>query len=188
MNVFAVNSSPRANGESKTELMLNHLTAGMREAGATVEVVNLREKRIKRCHGCFAAMGNLLWKTCIAEGVTPKVFRQKKMIPRPDTLAAFMRIFPFGLNRDAAGERTVTLQFVFSGEVNDDCYFSIRKEGVESQRGDADQPNITIETPFGVWMDILTGKADGQKLFMAQQYTVTGDVALMLQLLKRGDD
>ena len=54
MKVLALNSSPRSQGQSKTELMLSHLAEGMKEAGADVEVVNLREKKIKPCNGCFA--------------------------------------------------------------------------------------------------------------------------------------
>jgi len=53
MKVLALNSSPRTGRDSKTELMLNALVEGMREAGAEVEVVNLREKTIKNCIGCF---------------------------------------------------------------------------------------------------------------------------------------
>ena len=33
MKILALNSSPRGDGQSKTELMLNALVAGMREAG-----------------------------------------------------------------------------------------------------------------------------------------------------------
>jgi multimeric flavodoxin WrbA len=53
MNVIAVNSSPRGGGRSKTELMLNHLVEGMRAAGAEVDTVNLREKKIKNCTRLF---------------------------------------------------------------------------------------------------------------------------------------
>ena len=45
MKILAINSSPRAGNQSKTELLLNHLIEGMQEAGADVEVVNLREKK-----------------------------------------------------------------------------------------------------------------------------------------------
>ena len=34
-------------------------------------------------------------------------------------------------------------------------------------------------------MDIMTGKADGQQMFMEQKYKVEGDLALMLQLLQK---
>ena len=53
MKVLALNSSLRQDGESRTELMLNHLVKGMREAGAEVEVLNLRDKTIHYCMGCF---------------------------------------------------------------------------------------------------------------------------------------
>ncbi len=53
MRVLALNSSPRTGGQSKTELMLTHLVKGMREAGAEVEVIDLRRKKINFCKGCY---------------------------------------------------------------------------------------------------------------------------------------
>jgi hypothetical protein len=53
MKVLALNSSARVKGQSKTELLLSHLVAGMRTAGAEVEVVELRKKKINYCRGCF---------------------------------------------------------------------------------------------------------------------------------------
>jgi multimeric flavodoxin WrbA len=354
MKIIAINSSPRSGGQSKTELMLNHLVEGMRDAGAEVDIVNLREKKIKNCLGCFtcwtktpgrciqkddmtteiypkwlaadlavyatplyyhtmnsamsnfkertlpaaqpffeqgtdgnvfhplrnkvpaavwlsvcgfpeasefnalsdylnhtrhkdvpivaeiyrtaaetmmnpfykekahdildattqagrelvqtkkiapatlatitqplvesqffAQMGNLYWKTCIAEGVTPKQFGEQNMVPRPDSLETFMLLFPAGLNTEAADDRRVILQFIFSGEVNATCYFEIDSDGVEARNGASESPDLTIETPFEVWMDIMTRKADGQQMFLDQKYRVKGDLALMIALFKR---
>ena len=53
MKVLALNSSPRGEGQSKTGLMLNPLVLGMRDAGAEVEVVDLRKKTIRNCSGLF---------------------------------------------------------------------------------------------------------------------------------------
>lgn len=53
MKVLALNSSPRTDGQSKTELLLSHLVKGMQEAGAEVEIVNLRQKKINYCIGCY---------------------------------------------------------------------------------------------------------------------------------------
>ncbi len=53
MKVMAVNSSPRIGGGSKTEMMLSPLLQGMRRAGAEVEVVELRKKKVNFCAGCF---------------------------------------------------------------------------------------------------------------------------------------
>jgi multimeric flavodoxin WrbA len=354
MKVIAINSSPRGGGQSKTELMLNRLVEGMRDAGATVESVNLREKKIKSCIGCFtcwtktpgqcihkddmtmevypkwlaadlavyatplyshtmnsamsnfkertlpalqpffekdndgntfhplrhkvpaavwlsvcgfpeasefdvlsdylnrtrhkdasivaeiyrpaaenmttpfyeerakeileattragrelvqtlavapetmrritqpfmdsttfAEMGNLYWRNCIAEGVTPKKFQEENMVPRPDSIETFMLIFPAGLNSDAAGSRKVLLQFNFSGQVDGACHFAIEKGSIDAHKGVCENANLTIETPFEVWMDIMTQKADGQQMFLDQKYQVKGDLALMIALFKR---
>lgn len=53
MKVLALNSSPRGEGQSQTEFLLNYLVQGMQEAGAAVEVIALRKKKINYCTGCF---------------------------------------------------------------------------------------------------------------------------------------
>ena len=53
---ISLNSSLRGDGQSRTELLLTHLVKGMREAGAEVETVNLREKKIQYCLGCFTCL------------------------------------------------------------------------------------------------------------------------------------
>jgi hypothetical protein len=132
----------------------------------------------------FAQIGNLYWKTCIAESVTPKEFEEKNMVPRSDSIESFMLLFPFGLNSEAVGERKTILQFNFSGEVTESCYFVIEQGNVDPEKGNEESPDITIETPFELWMDIVTGKADGQQMFMEQKYTVNGDLSLMIQLFQ----
>ena len=54
----------------------------------------------------FADLGNIYWKTCIAEGVTPKEFKEKELVPRPDSIESFMLLCPFGLHSEAAQRRT----------------------------------------------------------------------------------
>jgi len=53
MKILAINSSPRITGQSKTELLLSHLVEGLRATLAEVEVVNLRQKKINYCSGCY---------------------------------------------------------------------------------------------------------------------------------------
>ena len=107
------------------------------------------------------------------------------MIPRPDSIESFMLIFPFGLNSEAVGERKIILQLDFSGEVDESCYFVIERGNVDAEKGSQENADITIETPFELWMDIVTGKADGQQMFMEQKYKVKGDLSLMIQLFQK---
>jgi multimeric flavodoxin WrbA/putative sterol carrier protein len=133
----------------------------------------------------FIVMGNLYWKTCIAEGVTPKEFKDKNMVPRPDTLESFMSLLPFVINSEAAGNKKVVLQFKFSGAVEDSCYFTIKKDDIDKQTGTCEIPDVEIETPFDLWMDIMTGKADPRQMLMEKKYKVMGEIALMAQLFQR---
>jgi len=121
---------------------------------------------------------NLFWKTCIAEGVTPKTFEQRGMIPRPDSIETYMTLMRFGFNLQAADTKAV-LQFKFSGEVEGSCYFTIEKGTIKATLGTADKPDLTVEAPFEVWMDIVTAKADGMQLFMEGKYQAEGDISLM---------
>ena len=351
MKVLALNSSPRTGRDSKTELMLNALVEGMRDAGAEVEVVNLREKTVKNCIGCFTCwtktpgicvhkddmtkelypkwlecdlavyatplyhftlnatmkafiertlpvvqpffdekdgktrhpmrhdppkavflsvagfpepavfdqlsswvnfifgrsdrllaeiyrpaaetmtvsafnkkardildatkqagrelvessavssetmaritqvivedkemmsmMANLMWKTCIAEGITPGEFVEKGLIPRPDSVETFMLIMPMGFNPDKAGDTRAVLQFKFSGDVEGSCHLKIENREIQALPGAAENPDLTIDVPFEVWMDIMTGKADGQQMFMEQKYKVSGDLSLLMRM------
>jgi FMN-dependent NADH-azoreductase len=133
----------------------------------------------------FEKLCNVMWKTCISEGVTPKQFAAKKIVPRPDSLEDFLLLFPLGLDAEAVGERKVTLQFTFSGEVRGACYFVIEKGTVSACSGTPDISDLTIETPFELWMDIMTGKADNRQMLLEQKYRMSGDLSLAAQLFQK---
>ncbi|MBA4394726.1 MAG: hypothetical protein C0407_14340 [Desulfobacca sp.] len=129
----------------------------------------------------FATMGNLFWKTCLAEKVTPKEFGDQGLMPRPDSLETFMIFMPLGFKPEAAQGLTAVIQFHFSGEVEGHCYFRIEDSRLTVVQGEAKKPDLTISTPFEVWMDIMGGKADGQQMFMEQKYQIYGDLSLLLR-------
>ena len=130
----------------------------------------------------YQKIANLSWKSCIAEGVTPKEFSEKGFIPRPVSVETFMMILPFGFNPVGAGDMKSVIQFNFSGDVQGSCHFQIENGTIRAISGPAESPELTIDSPFDVWMDIMTGKADGQQMFMSQGYTVKGDLSLLMRM------
>jgi multimeric flavodoxin WrbA/putative sterol carrier protein len=52
MRILAVNGSPRGR-ESNTDRILQPFLEGARQAGAEIEVIYLKEKKINQCNGCF---------------------------------------------------------------------------------------------------------------------------------------
>lgn len=130
----------------------------------------------------FHKIGNLMWKTCIAEGLTPKEMQAKGIVPRPDSLETFMLIMPMGFNPEAAGDTGAVLQFNFTGQVEGSCYLQIENGRAAAFPGKAEGPTLTIDAPFELWMDIMTGKADGQQAFMEGKYKVFGDLSLLMRM------
>jgi multimeric flavodoxin WrbA/putative sterol carrier protein len=349
MKILAINSSPRGGGQSKTELMLNHLVKGMREAGADVEPLHLREKNIKNCIGCYTCwtktpgrcihkdemtlelypkwlesdivvyatpvyvrtlnaalktfiertlpvvvpffenvdgrtfhplrdkhpamvmlavagvpdeaefqllsdwvkyqfgehgrellaeiyrptaellttpvcpqiqkdifdatesagkelvktrsvsaetmdrikqpildtesfmdISNAMWQTCITNKVTPKEMVKKGIVPRPDSISTLSKIYVAGFNVDAGKDLEAIIQFHFSGEENGSCFFTITRGNISASLGNAEKPDLTIEAPFELWLDIMTGKADGQQMFMEGKYSTEGNLDLLI--------
>ena len=132
----------------------------------------------------FSIAENLTWQACIANGLTNQEFIDKGLIPRPDTLENFMAISVRGLNIEALVDRKVILQFTFSGTVAGACYFTIENRTITAVAGVSDTYDVGIETPFELWMDIMTGKIDGREMFLQRKYHVEGDLDLMLQLFQ----
>ena len=168
----------------------NDIFAATAQAGR--EIVESRQvqpetmKRIKQTvvedKGVLHRVGNLNWKTCIAEGVTPKEFSEKGMVPRADSIESFMMVLPMGFNAEKAGDTKATLQFNFDGDVQGACHFDIANGKLVAKAGAAEDASLTINCPFELWMDIMAGKADGQQMFMEQKYTIDGDADLLLQM------
>jgi multimeric flavodoxin WrbA len=174
--------------QKQKEDILNATEQAGREIVQSLKVSPETMARIKQPFGesiTFAQIGNIFWKTCIAEKVTLKEFNEKEMVPRPDSLEEFMLLMSLGLDSEATGDKKAVLQFKFSGTVKDSCHFIIEKGKIEAKPGIYEKPDLTIETPFALWMDIMTRKADGQKLFMQQKYKVNGDLSLMMRLFRR---
>jgi multimeric flavodoxin WrbA/putative sterol carrier protein len=130
----------------------------------------------------MARASNIFWKTCISQGATPEELKTKRLIPRPDTIEEFMVLMQMAFKPELAGDINASLQFTFSGTQEGSCTFTIKKGIMEASQGISSHPALVIEAPFDLWMDILTGKADGQKMFMEGKYRTQGDLKLLMRM------
>ncbi|MBT6340962.1 MAG: hypothetical protein HOJ48_16870 [Desulfobacula sp.] len=165
--------------------ILDAVTQGGREliknktiSKGTMKTINTPAIDIKT----MSAIVNIYWQTCIDEGVTPKEFKKLGMVPRPDSLESFLVLMKEGFNPEKSQGFKGCYQFIFSGEQEGDCYFTINNGEIHCSPGSAVEPNITIVTPFELWMDIVTRKADGPQMFMEQKYKVDGDLNFLIKM------
>jgi multimeric flavodoxin WrbA/putative sterol carrier protein len=164
---------------------LDAVVQGGRELVESMKISDETMRKINQPIADFESMepmANLYWQTCIDEKVTPLEFKKKGLRPRPISIETYAALMQMGFNKEKAGDTRAIMQFVFSGSVDGDCYFKIEPGRFEVVTGKADSPDLTITTPFEVWMDIMTGKADGQQMFVEQKYTVEGDLSLLMRM------
>jgi putative sterol carrier protein len=130
----------------------------------------------------MAPLTNLVWQTCIDRGITLNEFRKKRVNLRPDSIDSFLGMLQYGFKSKAAGDVNAKIQYRFSGEIEGDCYIAVESGKLSTGLGTAEDADVMIETPFEVWMDILTGEADATALLKEGKYRVSGDMMLMGRL------
>ena len=171
--------------DEKVKDALDATVQGGKELVESMKISKETQARITQPIADFASMAplaNMYWQTCIDEKVTPLEFRQKGLSPRPDSIETYAAMMEVGFNKKKAGETRAIMQFLFSGIVKGECYFKIESGEFDVVTGKAESPDLTVETPFEVWMDIVTGKADGQQMFLEQKVKVDGDVSLLMRM------
>lgn len=134
--------------------------------------------------GLMAEVANLMWRTCIAEGVTPREFDEKGLIPKAETLEEFMTIMRYVFNPDGALGADVVLQFDFSGSVEGPCQLKITDGTIETAVGTPYDPSLVITTPFELWADIMAGNEDPAQMFMEQKVTAEGDFEILTRFAR----
>ena len=130
----------------------------------------------------MAPLTNLVWQTCIDRGITLGEFRKKRIRLRPDSIESFLGLLQYGFKSKAAGEVNAKIQYRFFGDVEGDCYVAVESGKLSAAVGTAADADVMIETPFELWMDILTGEADAADLLAKGRYRVSGDMMLMGRL------
>jgi multimeric flavodoxin WrbA/putative sterol carrier protein len=130
----------------------------------------------------MARASNIFWKTCISQGMIPEEMKAKHVIPRADTIENFILLMQMGFKPELAQDINAVIQFTFSGEQEGSCFFSIKDGIMDTSMGASPEPALVIETPFDLWMDIITGKADGQTMFMQGKYRTQGDLSLLMRM------
>jgi len=165
--------------------VLDAITQGGRElirnktiSAGTMKAINTPTTDFKT----LADLGNIFWQTCIDEKVTPNEFDKRGLMPRPNSLESFLALMKAGFNPKKAQGFKGCYQFVFSGKQEGICYFAVDQNEIHCSLGSAAKPDITIITPFEVWMDIVTRKREGAQMFMEQKYKAEGDFNLLIKM------
>src|SRR5215472_9554496 len=100
----------------------------------------------------------------------------------PTTCKEVFAQMPAQFNKDAAKGLDAVYQFDLSGDGGGKWFVTIKNETCDVKEGSHPSPNITISMASQDYVDMSTGKANGQMLFMSGRLRIAGDLGLALRM------
>ena len=104
------------------------------------------------------------------------------MADAPTSCKQAFEQMPSRFNKDAAKGLTAVYQFDLSGDGGGKWNVSIKDEKCEVKEGAAASPSITISMTAQDYLDMLSGKLNGQVAFMSGKLRIAGDMGLALRM------
>ncbi len=135
----------------------------------------------------YARMANAYWNSVVArpEGEAgPGEGEPGTQLPPPtsrDTVRDIVAGMALVFNPDAAGDLQAVVQFDVSGDEPGQYYLRFAEGECAAFEGTLPEPTLTIHTPSEVWLRISRGELDGAQAMMSGQYTVEGDLGLLMR-------
>ena len=86
------------------------------------------------------------------------------------------------LNPDAAKGMNSTIQFNLSGDDGGSWYVAIKDGKADVSKGTASAPNMTLSMTAQDYVDMITGKLNGQMAFMSGKLKISGDMGLAMKM------
>ncbi len=80
----------------------------------------------------------------------------------------------------AAGDRSLVLQYQFTGREQGICHAAIAAGEIQVARGPHPAPSVVVTADFDLWLRIISHEIDGLMAYQDGLYSVEGDyLALM---------
>jgi len=100
----------------------------------------------------------------------------------PETVKEYFEAMPSQFKSDKAAGMTATYQFDITGDGGGKWYANIENGKWTTAEGEAENPDITLTVSAADWLDIVSGKLDGQMAFMTGKLKIKGDMSLAMKL------
>jgi putative sterol carrier protein/NAD(P)H-dependent FMN reductase len=103
--------------------------------------------------------------------------------PTAKSCKELLQMMPLGFNPEAAEGLKAVYQFEIGGDEDFVAHLVIENGSCEYHDGPSASPSgVTVKSPAHVWLAISRGEMDGQQAFMNGEYTVEGDLTLLMRL------
>ncbi|HEY2483752.1 MAG TPA: SCP2 sterol-binding domain-containing protein [Candidatus Binataceae bacterium] len=104
------------------------------------------------------------------------------MADAPTSCKQAFDVMPTRFNKEAAKGLNAIYQFDLSGDGGGKWHVIINNDSCEVKEGPAASPSITISMTAQDYLDMLSGKLNGQMAFMTGKLRIAGDMGLALRM------
>lgn len=104
------------------------------------------------------------------------------MASTPTSCKEAFDMMPTTFNKEAAKGLDAVYQFDLTGDGGGKWNVTIKNENCEVKEGAHPSPNITITMAGQDYLDMVSGKANGQMLFMSGKLRIAGDLGLAMRM------
>jgi putative sterol carrier protein len=104
------------------------------------------------------------------------------MADQPTSCKQAFEMMPSRFNKEAAKGLNAIYQFDLSGDGGGKWHVIINNDSVQVKEGAAASPSITISMAAQDYLDMLSGKLNGQVAFMSGKLRIAGDMGLALKM------
>jgi len=74
------------------------------------------------------------------------------------------------------------MQFVLTGDGGGEYFMQLEGGNIQTQKGKADSPKLTITMSVPDWREINSGRLNPQMAFMSGKLKISGDMSLAMKL------
>ena len=104
------------------------------------------------------------------------------MADQPTSCKEAFAMMPSRFNKEAAKGLNAVYQFDLSGDGGGKWNVVINNDSCQVHEGAHASPNITISMTAQDYLDMLSGKLNGQVAFMSGKLRIAGDMGLALKM------
>lgn len=99
-----------------------------------------------------------------------------------DSVAGFFAEVPTRVNKDKVAGMNAIFQFNITGDGGGEWNVKISDGDVAVAEGKAETPSITLTATTADWLNIISGKLNGQTAFLTGKLKIQGDMTLAMKL------
>lgn len=99
-----------------------------------------------------------------------------------DQVKEIFNAMPGNLNADAAKGMNAVIQFNLTGDGGGNYYVTIKDGTCTVTEGSHQSPNMTMTMAAQDYVDMITGKLNGQMAFMSGKLKIAGDMGLAMKM------